>query len=284
MAPVGPQMPTLLSDKRKRADNKNDNDSESSSDSDAGPAPPGPAPSEDRASKKPRVIGPSLPPQPTDTQRPDRPPTHSSQESESSDDDDFGPSLPPASSAAAPNGTLPTVDDAQAHPPSTSTARVKRDDWMMVPPTGGDWTGRVDPTKLKNRKFNTGKSAKGPSPAGGVGTDTWHETPEEKQARLQREMMGIKDTSIQAHAPQQSGGAQVDAETAKRLREYNVSQAIVLGIFKANCARNLEVQRCTMRTRKVRRLSKTTTPAQEPSTEKKTSEQGCKSMPLSEGI
>lgn len=98
---------------------------------------------------------------------------------------------------------------------------------MLVPPTSDDWSSRVDPTKLRNRKFNTGKGSKAPPPKGGEGDDIalWTETPEQKIKRLEDEMMGVK-------RPAQLGGEEKkdewrekeSKETARRIREYNVSR------------------------------------------------------------
>ena len=104
---------------------------------------------------------------------------------------------------------------------------------MTLAPTNGDWSSRVDPTKLKNRKFNTGRGAKAPPQAVSKGGDaSWHETPEQKQARLKREVMGIKDTAVS----EKSSGAELgkgthDEDTAKRLKEYNVRVLFLRTVF-----------------------------------------------------
>jgi Protein of unknown function (DUF3752) len=189
MPSVEPQLPSHLTVKRKR-------DEEG-----------------DSASKRPRVIGPAHPPAPLD-EHPPASPTDDDREqkeadSDSSDDDEFGPSLP----AAAEQKNAITRPQPQAAP---APAPTKRDEWMTIAPSSGDWSARVDPTKLKNRKFGTGK---GPSSTG-AGADSWHETPEQKQARLQREMMGIKDESSRAK-PSRTTETPEDEATRKRIREYN---------------------------------------------------------------
>lgn len=65
---------------------------------------------------------------------------------------------------------------------------MQRDAWMTMPPTQDDLAARMDPTKMRARKFNSGKSA-GAGGAGGM--DIWTETPEQKLKRLQDEAMGI---------------------------------------------------------------------------------------------
>jgi hypothetical protein len=108
---------------------------------------------------------------------------------------------------------------------------------MTLAPTSGDWSARVDPTKLKNRKFNTVKGAKAPpqtTASGGGGGQSWYETPEEKQARLKREVMGIQDSVGGGGGPggaapgSKAGYDSQDEATARRLKEYNVSQLLRL--------------------------------------------------------
>lgn len=107
----------------------------------------------------------------------------------------------------------------------TDDGKPKRDEWMIVPPKSEDWASKVDPTKIKNRKFQTGKGAKAPQKMGGDNT-LWTETPEEKRQRLEDEVMGRKRPATQAPV---SGKAAVDSaearETARRIQEYNVRAA-----------------------------------------------------------
>jgi hypothetical protein len=105
------------------------------------------------------------------------------------------------------------------------SSKSQRDEWMIVPPSNGDWTTRVDPTKLKARKFNTGKGANAELQSATMGGENkWTETPAEKRARLEREMMGISDnTTTKLKAPPRET---VKADTAsQKLREYTVSKA-----------------------------------------------------------
>jgi hypothetical protein len=84
----------------------------------------------------------------------------------------------------------------------------------------------VDPTKLKSRKFASGKGAKAPAEKTGVSA-IWTETPEEKRKRLEDEVLGRKDTAASS-APKSgelSGMSKAEArkaeETERRVREYN---------------------------------------------------------------
>ncbi|KIX01423.1 uncharacterized protein Z518_09149 [Rhinocladiella mackenziei CBS 650.93] len=225
MSPVGPQLPPELR-KRKRSDNEDENDS---SDSVTSPSPgplPGGNPEKEKSppsAKRTRIIGPTLPPVPLDDRPPSSPPQPDQEVEESSNEDDFGPSLPSAADAAA-NSSASKCIGPQIPGPTLPAEPAKRDEWMTLAPAGGDWSPRVDPTKLKNRKFNTGRGAKGPSqPGGGPAGASWHETPEEKQARLKREVMGIKDKSTSGKSNTGSEDDIHDEVTARRLKEYSES-------------------------------------------------------------
>jgi len=231
MPTVGPQLPPSPVEKRKRSyEDSESSDGESASFQSVKDH------REERlspsTSKRPRVIGPTLPPAPLD-ERPPQSTDYSDrrddgsdveEEHEEEDEDDFGPHLPPTDDSAK-KPFESGVTGPQQVPPSGAPVPSKRDDWMTVPPTHGDWSVRVDPTKLKNRRFNTGKGAKAPpsQEAGGMG-DSWHETPAQKQARLQREIMGIKDRSDGSRAGATRSKDEIpDKATAQRLKEYNVS-------------------------------------------------------------
>ena len=180
------------------------------------------SPGSEGSHKKPRIIGPSMPPASLDER-----PSESHREEEASDsDDELGPAPPPA-----PGQIRSQVEEQQARQlvaeaeakAQESGRKPQREEWMLLPPKQDDWSSRVDPTKLRNRKFNTGKGAKAPSQKGS-GLDTvWTETPEEKRKRLEDEVMGIK---APAHLDQKNKAnprAEAEAkETERRIKEYNV--------------------------------------------------------------
>jgi hypothetical protein len=179
----------------------------SSEDSDAGPAPP-------PASRPTRVVGPAPPPAPLD----ERPPNPPSDDSDSSDDD-FGPAPPPAgASHSSYDDGKPAAKSAFDTEPEYTEAekRVERDAWMTMPPTQDD-LGRLDPTKMRARKFNTGKSAGQTGTGGGVGV--WTETPEQKLKRLQDEAMGIAAPANSSNSKKESKRAAQEEEKARQLRE-----------------------------------------------------------------
>ncbi|PQE15952.1 nopp 140 functions as a transcriptional activator protein [Rutstroemia sp. NJR-2017a BVV2] len=168
-----------------------------------------------------RVLGPAPPPAPL-SERPPNPP------SDSDSDSDYGPSLPPAPGSAA-HSALESrrAQEASALAASASEpAKPQRPEWMLAPPTSSDWTSRVDPTKLKARKFASGKGAKAPAEKTGVSA-IWTETPEEKRRRLEDAVLGRQDSSSAGNdgnggrGPRTKAESKKDAETDRRIREYN---------------------------------------------------------------
>lgn len=96
---------------------------------------------------------------------------------------------------------------------------------MLAPPTDSDWTGRVDPTKLKNRKFASGKGAKAPAEKSGISA-IWTETPEEKRQRLEDEVLGRKEAATSGRGGGDKKGISRELEkeeeaTARKIAEYN---------------------------------------------------------------
>ncbi|UPX11810.1 uncharacterized protein EKO05_0002398 [Ascochyta rabiei] len=181
----------------------------SSPDSDAGPAPP---------SKPARVMGPTAPPAALDQ----RPPNPLSDDSDSSDDD-FGPAPPPAGAtyntdAYAEDRPAPSAFDTDPHF-AEAPKKAQRDDWMTMPPTQDDLAARLDPTKQRARKFNSGKG----TGAGGGMSSAWTETPQQKLKRLQDEAMGITTssatTSTGAASGSGSGRSKEDERRARKMRE-----------------------------------------------------------------
>ncbi|RPA81347.1 hypothetical protein BJ508DRAFT_414790 [Ascobolus immersus RN42] len=194
------------------------------------------------------TIGPTMPPAPLD-QRPSQPanpppedsdsdddfgplpPGASRDDDDSSDDDGFGPQLPTGDSAAEEAAALARLS---SHATSTATIdknKPVRDAWMLAPPTSSDIGSRMDPTKLKNRKFQTGKGARAPH-GGGSGSSgpgsLWTETPDQKAARLRDEMLGIKrpaqqgveDEGVPGDAAKRRKKVAEEEETARRVAEY----------------------------------------------------------------
>ncbi|OAX79356.1 hypothetical protein ACJ72_06329 [Emergomyces africanus] len=202
MAPTGPQRPPSPGAKRKR-----DEDHEIDSN---GPHASGETHSNgsDERSQKKRVIGPTMPPNLGDGEN------GGSSDSGSESDDDYGPSLPPADNDTSLKSNM---EEVQTNLTVEKQNPSRRDDWMLHPPEHGDWSSRVDPTKIRNRKFNTGRSAL-PKPSSGIGT--WTETAEEKRKRLEAEVMGAQAPANSTAAPTVER-SEHDAAISKRVQEYN---------------------------------------------------------------
>ena len=216
MSPVGPQLPPHLQTKRKR-DEEEDNLHDTSS---ATPKRARSASSSDEQAPR-RTIGPTAPPAPL-SERPDREPGADADSGSSSDDDDFGPSLPPAQGSAMQIAETQRQQDAENDLAARKAAdKPQREEWMLVPPKGDDWSSRVDPTKLRNRKFNTGKGSKAPAEKGGDNA-LWTETPEQKRQRLEDEVMGVKKPAQLGPESKRDVRKEREAkETQRRIQEYN---------------------------------------------------------------
>ena len=217
MSSIGPELPPHLLAKRKRQNIDDDN----------APAPTrsrttSPTSSSDGGEKRRRILGPSLPPAPLD----ERPTTSPDLEkdSDSDSDDDLGPALPPPTGSYSHQAEVQRLEALEQETSAREAAKKpQREEWMLVPPKQDDWSSRVDPTKLKNRKFNTGKGAKAPSQKGGSDNALWTETPEQKRQRLEDEVMGVKTPAQLDTGSKKSSTNEAEArETERRIREYNV--------------------------------------------------------------
>lgn len=171
-----------------------------------------------------RILGPAPPPANL-SERPSHPPTATTV-SDSSDDDDYGPSLPPPPGSYAETQMLAERKETSAlEAKATAKAGPKRDDWMLVPPSDSSWGDRVDPTKLKNRKFQSGKGSKAPIEKSGGISAIWTETPEQKRKRLEDEVLGRSEAALNSKSASSKPGAgrmsKEEEATAKRIQEYN---------------------------------------------------------------
>ena len=225
MSSVGPTLPPHLKQKRKRGDEADDVPHSTNSRSRS---------SSIDSTKKRRVHGPSMPPASLD-ERPSTspspqpnvskdPPATGDAASNSDSDSDFGPAPAPAGSGG---GGRPSLDATTMDATSNEPQKPQREEWMLAPPSHSDWTSRLDPTKLRNRKFNTGKGAKGPSQSGSTDNRLWTETPEQKRQRLADEVMGTKKPAQMEEGPKKPPRNEAeDRETERKIREYNVSDSL----------------------------------------------------------
>ena len=215
MSAVGPELPPHLIAKRKRQQKEQIDEPISTRSRSV-------SYSSDTGEKRRRILGPSLPPAVLDERPPNGPESDAASDSES--DSDLGPAPPPAAAhldqqAGIQHGNS-TMDEKGAQ---DTFKKPQREEWMLVPPKQDDWTSRVDPTKLRNRKFNTGKGAKAPSQKGSADNALWTETAEQKRQRLEDEVMGVKKPAQLDQDSNRSGRSEAEArETERRIREYNV--------------------------------------------------------------
>ncbi|KAF2164090.1 hypothetical protein M409DRAFT_25437 [Zasmidium cellare ATCC 36951] len=209
MSGIGADLPPHLLAKRKRQEEEAESDAPTTASGAKRPSSP------DEPEKRRKVLGPAMPPAPLD-ERPTAPPDAEDEDS-SDDDDDFGPSLP--TEGAVTEGLNEDEENGiEAEAPAQQ--QLKRDDWMMMPPTQDDLAARLDPTKQRPKAFNTGKGARGPNTAG-EDSSTWHETPEQKQKRLQDEMMGISKASAPAKSGSTKSSKVKDDATKHKIQEHD---------------------------------------------------------------
>jgi Protein of unknown function (DUF3752). len=169
---------------------------------------------------KKRVMGPAMPPTSAQSEHETAPASDGS-DSDSESDDDFGPSLPP------PDGTSVAPVEISQPASIAPEKESKRDEWMMAPPDGSDWASKIDPTQIRNRKFNTGRSARS---GGSKELDSsWVETPEERMRRLGDAVMGVGAPSSDKQ-PKASTTAR-DKSMEERIKKYNVSAHYVFWLM-----------------------------------------------------
>ena len=199
MSPMGPALPPNLAVKRKLND-----------DADG-------SPSSGEESTRKRVLGPTRPEAKADA------PSVTDSDSDSDSSSGFGPL--PQSQAAKELLLRPEISfinsGTKGKDEEEQKGAAKRDEWMIIPPTQDDLAARLDPTKVRARKFNTGKSARIGGGSSTTGANSmWTETVEEKRKRLTDEVLGI--------APAQTGMGEVTkenrlgAEKARRIKERTV--------------------------------------------------------------
>ena len=199
-------------------------------------------------------MGPSLPPAALDERPAAGPDEEQDKGSDSESDDGFGPAPPPAAGIASYETERQRTEDFEASiAAQEATKKPQRDEWMLAPPSQGDWSSRVDPTKLKNRKFNTGKGAKAPAQSGSKDNTLWTETPEQKRQRLEDEVMGLKKPAQLDQGQQTSTRSQAEeAATDRRIKEYNVGVRSFKWIHELIhiCRKRIEAHHSTLSTKR----------------------------------
>ncbi|KAM0790613.1 hypothetical protein ACM66B_004477 [Microbotryomycetes sp. NB124-2] len=179
------------------------------------------------------VLGPSLPPPPGATA--DRPASSSKRETPLSNmysddsDDGEGPGPMPlpqdSSSARDDNDGVRQFKEREQREQErrrreeADKGKIKREEWMLVPPKELDLAKSLDPTKLKARGFSQKATSDKPASSQSSGVDLWTETPQERAQRLADEAMGIRKKAVQSRAGGGDDSAGRDAETEEQRRK-----------------------------------------------------------------
>lgn len=222
MISIGPELPPHLLAKRKR---QQEEESVGAVVDTTPKRPTSRSSSTESASKRKRILGPAAPPAPLE-QRPADVSTPGDESSSS--DDDYGPVIPSEAAkykgVVEENETWDTVRQTSVKS-EEATKKSGRDEWMLIPPTQDDLSARIDPTKIRARKFNTGKGAKGSGQAG-VDNSMWTETPEQKRKRLRDQVLGVQEDTSTTHMESVAAARkrQDDEEKGRKIREYDVSR------------------------------------------------------------
>ncbi|KAF5356095.1 hypothetical protein D9756_004384 [Leucocoprinus leucothites] len=133
-----------------------------------------------------RTMGPSFPSHPS----------HYYQEDDS-DDDDFGPKPLPSGLQAMheKDAVAEFMEREERRRKNEEKAKepkaLKREEWMLVPPSASDLLGNLDTTKLKARQF-----ARTSGPVNKRDNNLWTETPAERQQRIADEVAGKKRRAV----------------------------------------------------------------------------------------
>ncbi|KAJ1310718.1 hypothetical protein OPQ81_009241 [Rhizoctonia solani] len=161
----------------------------------------------------PRQLGPTLP---------SRPPPEDSES-----DDDYGPMpLPEGASSNEDNdGVKEFLERERKREENIEEAKkpkaLKRDDWMLAPPTSSDLFSSLDPTKLKNRQFSRSTNDKK-----AAASNLWTETPAERQQRLADEVSGKRKRAEDAAAEGVSVTVDDEDMAKRRKRDRELREQI----------------------------------------------------------
>ncbi|KAF8308613.1 hypothetical protein DL93DRAFT_2086652 [Clavulina sp. PMI_390] len=217
---IGPQLPPSVKTAPQpspypAADEEDDDDDD---DSYAPALPPGFAPA--AASSSARVIGPSIPTASDITAI-----TKSSRAYDPDEDDDYGPMPMPAGPGgpSTNSGVRQFIEReekrAKELEESLKPKALKRDEWMLAPPTDSGLLGSLDPTKLKSRQFSRSTEEKSK-----VST-LWTETPAERQQRLADETMG-KRKRAEISAGANAAEEETEEQRKRRRHDAEISRGI----------------------------------------------------------
>ncbi|CCO35146.1 putative protein KIAA1704 OS=Homo sapiens GN=KIAA1704 PE=1 SV=1 [Rhizoctonia solani AG-1 IB] len=205
---AGPSIPEHLL--KPQVAQQNEEDDEEDDDSFMPALPPDLA---EPSKSAPRKIGPTLP---------SRPPPE-----DSDSDDDYGPMpLPPGVSSNDDNdGVREFMERERRRQENIEEAKkpkvLKRDEWMLAPPTSSDLFSSLDPTKLKSRQFSRSTTDKK-----SAASNLWTETPAERQQRLADEVSGKRKRAEDAAAEGVSAIVDDEDMAKRRKRDRELKEQI----------------------------------------------------------
>ncbi|KAG9080410.1 hypothetical protein FRC06_006621 [Ceratobasidium sp. 370] len=160
-----------------------------------------------------RQIGPTLPLRP--------PP-------DSDSDDDYGPMPLPAGTGSSHDdndGVREFIEREKRREQQIEATKqpkaLKRDDWMLAPPTSSDLFSSLDPTKLKNRQFSRSTTDKK-----SAASNLWTETPQERQQRLADEVSGKRKRAEEAAAQNVSATGDDEDLVKRRKRDRELREQV----------------------------------------------------------
>lgn len=213
MSSIGPDLPPHLLAKRKRQQEEGETTT-STPDLPVSRSPDG-------CEKRQKVLGPAAPPASLN-ERPTVPANEDESDSDSSEDG-YGPSVPTSESIAKSYARQEADREAREAPAPKEEPSIKRDDWMMVPPTADGLARNLDPSK-RAKTFRSGPGAAKTSSGKGGMDAMWTETPGEKRKRLADQVLGVSKPAGPGSRPERAEGRdKKDEEAARRIKEYNVS-------------------------------------------------------------
>jgi len=164
-----------------------------------------------------RTIGPSFPQQ-------------SARYDSDSSDDGVGPK-PSAAPLVESDGVAEFLESEQRRKDDLEgvgkSKALKREEWMLAPPSSSDLLGSLDPKKLRQTK-KTFSAATSTSRDTKIDNTLWTETPAERQKRLAEEMSGKRKRATndnaeisQEEAAEKRRKVLADEEMRRKVDEYN---------------------------------------------------------------
>ncbi|KAG7090559.1 hypothetical protein E1B28_009667 [Marasmius oreades] len=172
-----------------------------------------PSPDPARSSTTKKILGPALP-------------QHGSHSDDDSDDD-VGPMPLPAGyeNPADVDGVKQFLEQEEKRRKNIEEAAkpkaLKRDEWMLKPPSSSELLSTLDPSKLtKGRQFS-----RSTAPAKTTDNSLWTETPAERQHRLADEVSGKKRKA--ANSVDQLSPEEVMEISKRRRRDEEIRQSVL---------------------------------------------------------